>query len=380
MRTSINTLRPVHNLVFSLICLISLTTCDKADNNNGSVNPVPVNVFMVQKQPIAYYDIFPGIVVALNEVELRSEVSGFITGIFFNEGDYVKKGKKLYEIDRSRYLATYQQAKANVDIASANVERAKRYAERYSKLIEQDAIARQRYEDAQTDLQNANLQLVSAKAELEKAQTELSYSIITAPFDGIIGISQVKLGALVNPGQTLLNTISTDDPMGVDIVVGEKELERFRKLSGMVSNPGDSTFRITLPDNSLYNKNGRIQVIDRAIDPQTGTIRIRLVFENDDGRLITGMSCKVNVLHKGTMEELVIPSKSLMEQMSEYFVFVVDSQKVTQTKVSVGALLSGKAVVREGLAEGQQVVTEGIQNLRNGSPVVIENEQKVLID
>lgn len=343
------------------------------------MQPVAVNVMTVQKQPVAYYDVFPGVIVALNEVELRSEVSGTITGIFFKEGEFVRKGKKLYEIDRSRYLASYQQAKAAVDIAEANVERAKRYVERYSKLVEQDAIARQRYDDAQTDLQNANLQLVSAQAGLERARTELNYSVITAPFDGIIGISQVKMGSLVNAGQTLLNTISSDNPMGVDIVVNEKELERFRTLADNTHNPVDSTFRILLPDNSLYGVNGKIQVIDRAVDPQTGTIRIRLEFPNKNRTLIAGMSCKVNVLHRGSDDEFIIPSKSLKEQMSEYFVFVVDSQKAKQTKVTLSALMSGKAVVSSGLAEGQQIVTEGINKLNNGSLVVIENQEQQMI-
>lgn len=364
--------------ILSLASAFILLACNKAENSDTLVNPVQVNVTTVQKYPVAYYDIFPGNVVALNEVELRSEVAGLLTGLFFKEGDHVKMGRKLYEIDRSRYLASYQQAKANVDIAAANVERAKRYAERYSRLLEQEAIARQRYDDAQTDLQNADLQLVSAQAGLQKALTELNYSIITAPFDGIIGLSQVKLGTLVTPGQTLLNTISTDNPMGVDIVVNEKELERFRKLK--LSDPEDSSFRITLPDNAVYSENGQIRVIDRAIDPQTGTIRIRLEFPNKDRKLIAGMSCKVNVLHRGSDSELVIPSKSLMEQMSEYFVFVVDSQKVRQTKVSVGAILSDKAVVREGLAEGQQIVTDGIQRLQNGTPVTVEKVEEVLTD
>ena len=247
----------------------------------------------------------------------------------------------MYEIDRSRYLASYEQAKANVDIAAANVERAQRYVDRYSKLMEQDAIARQRLDDAQTDLQNANLELVSAKAGLVKAQVELNYSVITAPFSGTIGISKVRMGTLVTPGQTLLNTISTDDPMAADIVVNEKELEYFQELSGKKAAPKDSTFRLVLPDDSVYPAGGKIQVIDRAIDPQTGTIRIRLVFPNNSKKLRAGMNCQVDVLHGGSTDQLVIPSRALMEQMSEYFVFVVDSQKVKQKKVTLGAILEG---------------------------------------
>ena len=167
--------------------------------------------------------------------------------------------------------------------------------------------------------------------------------------------------------------------MGVDIVINEKELGRFRELSLEKSgtHENDSTFRIVLPDNTVYAQNGKIQVIDRAIDPQTGTIRIRLVFTNENRRLTDGMSCKLNVLHSGKDEVLIIPTKSLMEQMSEYFVFVVDSQKVTQTKVTLGAMLSGRAVIKEGLTEGQQIVTDGLQKLQNGASVVIEKEAKI---
>jgi membrane fusion protein (multidrug efflux system) len=359
-------------MALSLMVIPALSGCRHSSPGNPMGAPVPVNITEVRMEKVSFYDDYPGTAVALNEVDLRSEVSGFITGIFFREGDFVKKGTKLYEIDRSRYIASYGQAKANVDIAGANVERARRYVERYTRLSEQDAIAKQRLDDAQTDFQNAGLQLVSAQAGLVKAQTDLNYSLIMAPFDGTIGLSQVKMGALISPGQTLLNTISSDDPMGVDFVINEKELGRFQELAGKKSLAGDSTFRISLPDNSVYPENGKIAVIDRAIDPRTGTIRMRLVFPNHERKLRSGLSCLVHVLNASADMQIVVPQKSLLEQMSEYFVFVVDSQKVNQTKVTLGAQLKGKAIVTSGLREGQQIVTDGIQKLRNGAAVVVE--------
>jgi membrane fusion protein, multidrug efflux system len=357
----------------ALMLIPLLYTCKKAARGDQYGAAVPVNVTEVQAEQVTYYDMYPGMVVPLNEVQLRSEVSGFITGIYFKEGSQVKKGQKLYEIDRSKYIASYGQAKANVDIAAANEERARRNADRYTKLSEQDAIAKQRLDDAQTDLRNASLELVSAKAELVKAQTDLDYSLITAPFDGTIGISQVKMGSLISPGQTLLNTISSTDPMGVDFVVNERELGNFQNLSKTSRPPNDSTFRISLPDKSLFTGKGSIQVIDRAIDPQTGTVRVRLVFPNRDGVLRAGMSCDVHVLNASGNKQLVVPSKALLEQMSEYFVFVVDSQKVSQTKVKLGAQLEGITIVKEGLKEGQQIVTDGIQKLRNGAAVILNS-------
>lgn len=356
-----------------LLVFIALNACKKKDSGVPAGTGIPVNVAEVSEEKVSFYSNYPGSIVALSEVELRSEVSGFITGIYFKEGSFVRKGQKLYEIDRSKYIASYNQAKANVDIATANEEKARRNSDRYTKLSEQDAIAKQRLDDAMTDLQNAGLELVSAKAGLARAQTDLNYSLITAPFDGTIGMSQVKMGSLVSPGQTLLNTISTDDPMGADFVINERELGNFQELFRINRPQNDSTFRISLPDKSLYSEEGSIQVIDRAIDPQTGTIRIRLVFPNPDQRLRAGLSCIIHVLNASDHSQLVIPSKSLLEQMSEYFVFVVDSQKVKQTKVTLGAQFEGRVVVTEGLQKGQQIVTDGIQKLRNGDLVNITN-------
>jgi membrane fusion protein, multidrug efflux system len=361
-------------LTASLLVFILLNACKKKDAADPAGTGIPVNVAEVQEEMVSFYSNYPGSIVALSEVELRSEVSGFITGIYFKEGSTVRKGQKLYEIDRSKYIASYNQAKANVDIATANEEKARRNADRYTKLSEQDAIAKQRLDDAMTDLQNAGLELVSAKAGLARAQTDLNYSLITAPFDGTIGISQVKMGSLVSPGQTLLNTISTDDPMGADFVINERELGNFQDLSAANHPKNDSTFRISLPDKSVYREKGSIQVIDRAIDPRTGTIRIRLVFPNPDQKLRAGMSCIIHVLNKSNQEQLVIPSKSLLEQMSEYFVFVVDSQKVKQTKVTLGAQFEDRVVVTDGLKSGQQIVTDGIQKLRNGAAVSVNKD------
>jgi RND family efflux transporter MFP subunit len=369
------TYRQISKLLTALLLVsLLLNACKNKDSADPAGTGIPVNVAEVREEKVSFYSNYPGSIVALSEVELRSEVSGFITGIYFKEGSTVKKGQKLYEIDRSKYIASYNQAKANVDIATANEEKARRNADRYTKLSEQDAIAKQRLEDAMTDLQNAGLELVSAKAGLARAQTDLNYSLITAPFDGTIGISQVKMGSLVSPGQTLLNTISTDDPMGADFVINERELGNFQELSLINRPKNDTTFRISLPDKSLYKQKGSIQVIDRAIDPRTGTIRIRLVFPNPDQRLRAGMSCIIHVLNTSDHEQLVIPSKALLEQMSEYFVFVVDSQKVKQTKVSLGAQIEDRVVVTTGLQRGQQIVTDGIQKLRNGAAVNVNQD------
>lgn len=361
-------------LFFSLS--MGILSCKNGTNTkNSGEPPIPVNLYEVKREIALYYDSYPATGTALKEVEIRGEVTGYITGIYFNEGQPLHKGQKLYEIDRSKYAATLEEAKANVEIAQANLVRVQRDADRYTQLNKEDAIAKQRLDDAMTDVQNARLQVVSTRAELVKAQTDLDYAIIIAPFDGTIGISKVKIGTLITPGQTLLNTISSDDPMGVDFVIDEKELNRFVELDKKIAPANDTTFRITLPDNTLYPFSGKISLIDRAVDPQTGTIKVRLIFPNPDRLLKPGMSCDVRVMNANRELQIVIPYKAVVEQMGEYFVFQADGKNAKQLKISLGPKVGSRVIVRNGLSEGVHIIIDGIQKLHDGSPLLIGEAQ-----
>jgi membrane fusion protein (multidrug efflux system) len=331
--------------------------------------PVPVNLYRIDQKNIRFYDNYPCTVVPLKEVGLRGEVSGYITGIYFSEGSDVHEGQKLYEIDRRQYDAAYTEASDNLKIAQSNLARVQLDVDRYSALNTQEAIARQRYDYALTDLANARLQVSVAREEEVKAKNNLDFSVIKAPFDGTIGISQVKLGDLVNPGQTLLNTISSDDPMGVDFVIDQAELSRFRELQSAKPSQDDSTFRLVLPDHSLYPVYGRNGLIDRAVDPQTGTIRVRLVFSNRDHDLRPGMDCEINVIHESTGPQIWIPYKAVQEQMSEYFVFLATKNMVKEIKVKLGPRVGSGVIVQEGLNPGDFIVVDGIGKLADGSRI-----------
>ena len=352
-------------------------SCKKSATTNQYGGPVPVVPYTVGQRNISYYDSYPGTVAALNEVELHSQVSGYITGIFFKEGSKVVKGQKLYEIDRRKYSAVLEQARANVKISEANLEKARRDAERYTSLVAQNAIARQIYDDALTSLEDNRMQLKAAESNLINAETDYSYSLITAPFSGTIGFSQVKPGTFVVPGQTLLNTISTDDPVGVDFYINEKSISRFLDIKRKEVSKADSTFRILLTDNSEYRYNGRLSVIDRAVDRQTGTIKIRLEFPNQDGNLRPGMDCKVQVLNGNSGSQVVIPFKAVIEQMSEYFVFAIKNDTARQVKVIPDLNLGEYIAIKEGVKPGDEIVLEGLQKIHNGSAVVIPGKSAV---
>jgi membrane fusion protein (multidrug efflux system) len=332
--------------------------------------PAPVTVQVAARTTVTSYQTYPGTVVPLEEVQLRAEVTGQVTKILFEEGQTVTKGQQLYEINPRVYRARVGEAQANVARAEADYEQAQRDAERYTRLHKQDAIAKQTFENALTELEAAKTQVAAARATANVAQTNLRFSRITAPFTGTIGITEVELGDLVNAGQTILNTLSTTDPMAVDFEVNEKQLPRLLQL---LKQPSDSVFTIRLPDGSDYPAYGTLLLIDRAVSRQTGTIRARLKIPNENNYLRAGMNCTVRVRQRSDKPQLVIPYQAINQQMGEYFVFVVgDSSTVEERRINVARQVGERAVVQSGLEEGERVAVTGIQKLKDGAKVKVK--------
>ena len=360
------------------------TSCHK--KKAAPVPPTPVNVFFVKEKKVLYYDKYPANIVALSQVDLHPEVQGYITSIFFTEGEHVHKGQALYEIDRRLFQQSYDQAMANVQVAQGNLKQAQQDADRYVYLNTYDAIAKQVLDHAEITLQNAKNSVTAAEQTAKMAATNLTYAVISAPFDGTIGFSQVKVGNMVTIGQTTLNTISTDDPMAVDFLISEKQLTYFEELKNSKQQSIDSLFTIILPNDSIYSYTGKISVIDRAVDPQTGTIKVRVVFPNPDYSLRPGTSCVLRVHNQEAGPKLVIPSKAVTELMGEYFVYLAkdtiaadatDSTKkhhalmAVQKKVMPGQTIAPDVIVKTGLHAGDRIITDGVQSLHTGSLIVI---------
>jgi len=353
-----------------LIGSVAWVSCSKSQKKNTALPPTLVNVQAAEKTDANYYDQFAATVVALNSVELRSQVIGFITGIYFKEGEVVPKGKTLYEIDRRLYEAAYQQAQANLLSTQASYVRAQKDADRYTQLAKQDAVARQILDNAIATLETSRSQVAAATAAVSSARTNLGFSIIKAPFTGRIGISQVRLGAQIATGSTLLNTISSENPIAVDFVVDEGHIDRFIKLQNKALKQ-DSTFKVQLPGGQNYNHPGKISVIDRGVNNQTGTIRVRIRFPNPQNELVDGMSCVLNVLNTASGNQLVIPFKAVVEQMGEYFVFVAQDTIAKQHKIKIGPKVSSNIVVLSGIKEGDKIITDGLQKLRDGAHITL---------
>ena len=380
----------MNRIFFNIAFIGCLVICSCKQESPPPPPPVPVNLFTVKAQPVTYYDRYTATTVALSQVNLLPEVQGYITGIFFKEGSHVTKGQKLYDIDRRIYEDNYNTAAANVKVAEGNLKQAQQDADRYQYLNKNKAVAKQLYDHAMIALENSQNAFQSALEALKISKTNLAYSVITAPFDGTIGFSQVKLGDLVTVGQTILITISTDDPMGVDFLINEKQLSFFNSLQHAGHQSVDSLFTLILPNNSLYSSTGILSVIDRAVNPQTGSIRVRLLFPNPQSFLRVGMSCVVRVQNQDSTAQLVIPNKAVVEEMGEYFVYVAkDSMMNTgdkagdspaakgdprlfafQKKVQLGAILGPNVIIKSGINVGVNIVADGIQSLHNGSSIM----------
>ncbi len=359
-------------LVTSVAALMSCGGKKEDDKKNQPPPAVSVSVQPVRQTVATYFDEYPATVAALNQIDLRSQVSGNITGIFFKDGDRVTQGQLLYTIDDQLYSANVQQAQAALRVQEANVNRAQKDANRYHELDRVDAVAKQLVDNADASLQVSQREADAARANIRALQTNVKYTRVYAPFNGTIGISQVKVGSPVAAGTTVLNTISTTNPLAVDINIDQKEIYRFgmlqMKQDSLKANK-DSTFQLAFQD-EIYPAPGAIALLDRAVDPQTGTIRMRLVFPNDKGLLRAGMSGKVRVKNNANQQSLVIPYKAVTEQLGEFFVYVVgDSNKVSQRKVLLGNQVDTNVIIRTGLQVGDTIVTQGMQNLKQGSVI-----------
>lgn len=365
---------------FSNVAYLALLFAVFSCGTNQQAGPPPaaavsVTTVQVERKPVIGMDVYPATLVPLNEVEIRPQISGYITNIYIKDGQEVKKGQNLYEIDRSKYAAALQQAEANLASAKANLDKLEKDLERYKRLDEQDAIAKQQLDHAQTAVLDAKSQMAFANAQLESAKTDYSYSVLKAPFDGRVGISQVRLGAQVSPGQPLLNTLSSTDPMALNFVINEKEIPRFNRLLKSTDTP-DSLMTIELSDGSIYPFQGTLTTMDRAVGRQSGTINLRVNFPNPNQDLIAGMTVNLRVLNEDIGDQITIPYRSVTEQMGEYFVYVVQPDNtVKQQVVQLGTQVGNEIVVRGGLQEGSKIVVTGIQNLREGAQIAEQSAQ-----
>lgn len=362
--------------ITGLALILALASCGGNQQKGGAAagmpDPnaaIPVTDTVVGYSQAAFSDQFPGSVTAFQQVNLTPQVTGYVTGIHFKDGQRVSKGQLLYTIDDQVYSANLSNASANIAVQEAAVAKAQKDYDRYHMLDKEDAIAKQQVDYADAALESAKKQLAAAKASAAGVGSNVRFTKIYAPFSGTVGISQVRVGMAVFAGQTVLNTISTNNPIAVDFNVDQININRFISLQQSKAN----VFQVQVGGDSIYPSKGYVAMIDRAADMQTGTVKVRLSFPNDNDHLKPGMNA--TVLVNDQKNALLVPTKAIIAQLGEFYVYVIgDSSKVSQKKIKPGNTSGNFTSILSGLNQGDKIVVDGTQNLHEGSKVVNQAE------
>lgn len=313
---------------------------------------------------------FIGRVKALEKVELRARVEGFLGERLFKDGDPVKKDQILFKIERDPFEASVEQRKAKVASADATLTNAKQQLERAQSLVRTQAVSQATLEDRTAAEARARADLLEAEASLRDAEIKLSYTDIRSPIDGTVGRAMVSPGNLVSPETGVLATVVQADPVDVLFPVTQRELLDARRQGGKV----DSLLvRARLADGSFYGQKGRINFIDVQVDPRTDGQIVRAVFPNPDGLLSEGQTVRIVIEETEGAKVVAIPQSAVAIDQGGPYAFVVSpDNKVEQRRLRLGKGREGLVAVEDGIKADERVVVQGQQRIRAGMTVAPE--------
>lgn len=307
------------------------------------------------------------------DVEIRARVEGYLDSVSFREGDFVKAGDLLYQIDPKPFEAVVAQARAQVATAQAKLGQAETEVSRLKPLAEQQAVSRRDYDNAVSTRDAAAAQLDAARSTLESAQLNLGYTTIKAPISGLADLSRVKPGNLVGRGEsTLLTTISVIDPIYFQAGITEADYLMFAEKAVVQGRRPGQAGRIAdliLADGTVYSEKGTLDAVQRSVDARTGTLAIRLLFPNSKNIIRPGQYGRIRFVSDLLEGAVCVPQKAVSELQGVFQVEVGAGNKAEIRTVKMGPRTGDLWVVSEGLKAGETVVVEGLQQVRPGGEV-----------
>ncbi len=361
----------------TLIAGLLLAGCGKSKSagQKPTVGPPEVGVITIQPQRAAITTELPGRTSAFMVAEVRPQVSGIIQKRVFTEGSDVKAGQLLYQIDPATYQAAFASARAAEARAEANLLPARLKEERYKELVKIKAVSQQDYENAFASLKQAEAEVAAAKAAVDTARINLAYTKVTAPISGRIGKSTVTDGALVTASQTApLATIQQLGSMYVDITQSSAELLRLQQnlASGQLQrNSAQAKVKLLLENGSPYPLEGILKFSDVTVDPSTGSVTLRSIFQNPKQTLLPGMFVRAIVQEGVKDQAILVPQRGVTRNPAgNAMVMVVGAEEKVEPRIIKADRTVGDSwLVSEGLKPGDRVILEGIQKARPGSQV-----------
>ena len=352
---------------------LGLLGCSKP-GPQGPAMPEVYVADVVQRDVPVYMELV-GQTKGSQDVEIRARVEGYLDSVNFTEGTYVTKGTLLYQIDPKPFEAALAAAKANLATAQARLDKTNNDVARYRPLVAQQAVSRQELDNALSAQEAATSQVDAAKAAVERATLDLGYTHITSPLDGLVGTTQVKAGNLVGRGEsTLLTTVSQMDPILFRAGISEAEYLRIAKRileKGQKQAERETpAIELLLADGTAFPHKGRIDSIERAVDPTTGTLAVQFRFPNPDNLLRPGQYGRARLVVELKRGALLVPQRAVQELQNLYSVAAVGPDgKVAFRNVKVGPRVDSLWVIDEGLKPGERVIVEGLQRVREGISV-----------
>lgn len=346
----------------------------QSDTKPAAAPAVPVSVATVEAREVVPWAEFSGRLEAIQRVELRSRVAGVVEAVHFREGSLVKQGDLLVSIDQAPYLADLQRAEAQVQGAKARVALAESENERGQQLLATRNLSQRDVDTRVNNLREAQANLQAAEAARRTAQLNLDYTQIRAPISGRIGRLDVTTGNLIAAGGQVLTTLLSVDPIYAAFNADERSV-----LDVLASLPEGSRVleqipvRLTTATAEHASFAGRLHFVDNGIDGASGTVRVRALLDNPDGKLMPGQFVRVQLGQAKPESQLVINERAVGTDQNKKFVFVVgDDGKAAWREVSLGAAHDGLRVVTDGLKAGERIVVNGLQRVRPGAVVAAE--------
>ncbi|MBW8880395.1 MAG: efflux RND transporter periplasmic adaptor subunit [Asticcacaulis sp.] len=360
-------------LVLSAVCL---TACAKKDDAGmkGKGGPANVGFVVVTTRPLTLTQDLSGRTSAFLVSEVRPQVGGIVKAREFTEGAYVSAGQSLYQIDPATYQAAYSSAQANLQQAQASLGAAQTKWERAQQLITIKAISQQDYDDAQTAFKQAQASVALQNAAVEQARINLNYTKVASPISGRIGKSSVTPGALVTANQAEpLAVVQDMSKVYVDIVQSSGDVLKLKKalMSGQVGAVDHADVTLTLDDGSTYTQTGRLQFSDVSVNPSTGAVTLRALFDNPDGLLLPGMYVRARISTGRVDQAVLIPQGAvILDPKGGATVLVAgDDGKAHSRKIALGEMVGPDWQITSGLNAGDKVIVEGAMRLKPEGPI-----------
>lgn len=365
-------------LWLSVAITLQIIGCGPADQNGKTPPPLAVGVVEVQRQDVPLFVELVGTTMGAQDVPIRARVEGFLETMNFREGGFVSTGDLLYTIDALPFQAKLVEAQSKLATAQTNLVKASSDLARIKPLAEMDAVSQQDLDGAVAMEAAGRSSVRAAEAAVQLAEIDMSYTRLIAPIDGLIGLSKARPGEFVgrDPNPVVLNTLSDIDPIRVRFSIAEREYLEFArtymkdKERGDVADNRSRDLVLLLADGSEHTELGSVIASAQAIDPDTGTYTIEASFPNPQKLVLPGQFARVRAPHTTLKGALVVPRRAVNEIQGLFQIFVVaDGNTIEVREVTTGPIVGNLMVIENGVSDGETIVLEGLQKVREGMVV-----------